>query len=190
MVFAPLPAPRRGRPPRRAPRRGRIVTISSVGGRIATFALSAYCSTKFAQEGFAEALDLEVRPFGLRSILVEPGMIKTTRWSTNRGTAARALDPGSPYYSLFVRHEALADAHVEAARTQPADVANAIHEALTARTPRLRYIVGRPAAAAVSLRRYLPERMFERLYFGTLLRRITHGAAGQDEQSASAKSRA
>ena len=62
----------------RAAGRGRIVTISSVGGRIASFGLSGYCATKFALEGFAEALALEAEPFGLYSILIEPGIINTS----------------------------------------------------------------------------------------------------------------
>jgi NAD(P)-dependent dehydrogenase (short-subunit alcohol dehydrogenase family) len=87
--------------------RGRVVTISSVGGKIASFGLTSYCATKFAQEGFGEALALEIAPFGLQSILVEPGIVMTSRWTVNRGTARNALDPGSPYYTMFQRHEAM-----------------------------------------------------------------------------------
>src|SRR5262249_21294816 len=95
------------------------------------------------------------------------------RWTTNRGTAARALDAESPYSALFRRHEEISDRFVDSRRTRPIDVAKAIHRALTARRPRMRYVVGRPAAAALSLRRHLPGELFERLYFGTLLRQIT-----------------
>jgi NAD(P)-dependent dehydrogenase (short-subunit alcohol dehydrogenase family) len=162
---------------------GRIVTISSVGGRIATFGLSAYCATKFAQEGFAEALALEIMPFGLHSILVEPGIIKTTRWSTNRGNARKAHDPASAYYEMFRRHEEVADEQVERSRTQPADVARTVHQALTERRPRMRYVVGRPASVAIALRRYVPNALFERLYFGSLMRRIggPEGARQREE---------
>ncbi len=128
---------------------GRIVTISSVGGRIATFGLAAYCATKFAQEAFGEALALEVAPFGLQSILIEPGMIRTSRWSTNRGNSRGAQDPKSAYYDMFKRHETIADRRVEQSKTQPLDVAMTVHEALTAANPRLQaYIVGRNGMAA------------------------------------------
>ena len=160
-------------PHMRAAGRGRVVTISSVGGRIATFGLAGYCATKFAQEGFAEALALEVAPFGLQSILIEPGIVKTSRWSINRGNARRAHDPASAYYDLFRRHEQIADEAVERSRTTPVDVARAVHEALTVRHPRMRYVVGRPANAAIALRRFVPNRLFERIYFGRLVRRIT-----------------
>lgn len=171
-VFGTMAVTRRVLPAMRAAGRGRVITVTSVGGRIATFGLSAYCSTKFAQEGFAESLALELAPFGLHSILVEPGMIKTSRWTINRGTAAHALDSESPYAEMFRRHEAISDRFVDSRRTRPADVARTIHRALTARRPRLRYVVGRPAAAAISLRRHLPGELFDRLYFGSLLRRI------------------
>ncbi|HLG74013.1 MAG TPA: SDR family oxidoreductase [Chloroflexota bacterium] len=162
-------------PAMRAARRGRVVTISSVGGRIASFGLSAYCATKFAQEGFAEALALEIAPFGLHSILVEPGMVKTTRWTVNRGLAQRALEGGSPYQAMFARHEELADRIVNRSKIRPVDVAQVVYRALTDPRPRMRYVVGRPATAAIALRRYLPNRLFERVYFGSLLRQVAPG---------------
>jgi hypothetical protein len=109
-------------------------------------------------------------------------MIKTSRWTINRGTAARALDPESPYADMFRRHEAISDRFVDSRRTQPVDVARTIHRALTARRPRLRYVVGRPAAAAISLRRHLPGEFFERLYFGSLLRQIAREPQEQAPQ--------
>ena len=176
-VFGTMAVTRRVLPHMRAVGRGRIVTISSVGGRIATFGLSAYCSTKFAQEGFGESLDLEVQPFGIRSILIEPGIVKTSRWSVNRGNAADALNPASPYHTMFVKHEALADRFVETRKTRQEHVAKAVHRALTSRRPRMRYVVGRPAWVAVALRGLMPDRLFEWIYFGTLLRQINNGRA-------------
>jgi NAD(P)-dependent dehydrogenase (short-subunit alcohol dehydrogenase family) len=176
-VFGTMAVTRAVLPYLRAAGRGRIVTISSVGGRISSFGVGAYCATKFAQEGFTEALALEVAPFGLQAILVEPGIIATERWAQHRGEAAAARDPRSPYRGLFEAAETLADRRVQASRTKPEDVAATIHRALTAERPRLRYVVGRPAAAAVLLRRYLPERLFERVYFGGLVRRIERDAS-------------
>jgi NAD(P)-dependent dehydrogenase (short-subunit alcohol dehydrogenase family) len=151
---------------------GRIVTITSVGGRVAGYGVTLYGATKFAQEGFAEGLAVEMAPFGVQSIIVEPGIIRTTRWSRHRGTARRALDPASPYHRLFWASEAEADAIVERTRTRPADVARAVGEALTAEEPRMRYVVGRGAKAAILARRYLPESLFERLYYGRQIERL------------------
>lgn len=159
---------------------GRIVTVSSVGGRVCGFGVPVYCASKFAQEGLAEGLALEAAPFGIQSVIVEPGMIRTSRWAEHRGTARAAADPGSPYHRHFWASEAIADRIVEASPTRPAHVAQAIATALTAEQPRLRYVVGRGATVVILLRRYLPEPVFERLYFGGQLRRLerrTRGAA-------------
>lgn len=151
---------------------GRIVTITSVGGRLPGFGVSIYCSSKFAQEGLAEGLALELAPFGIQSIIVAPGIVKTPRWAEHRGTADAARDGSSPYYGPFWASEAVADRIVESTPTTPADVASAVETALTAEEPRLRYVVGRRASAAVFLRRHLPEQLFERLYYGGQLRRL------------------
>ena len=171
-VFGTISVTRAVLPHMRAAGCGRVVTVSSVGGRVCGFGVSMYCASKFAQEGLGEGLALELAPFGIQSVLVEPGMIKTTRWSRHRGTAQRAMDLDSPYHDLFWASEAIADRIVERSPTRPADVARAIHVALTAEKPRTRYVVGRGAAAVILLRRYLPQALFERLYFGGHLRRI------------------
>jgi NAD(P)-dependent dehydrogenase (short-subunit alcohol dehydrogenase family) len=175
-VFGTIAVTQAVLPHMRAAGRGRIVTITSVGGRISAFGVGVYCASKFAQEGLGEALALEVAPFGIQAVLIEPGIIKTTRWREHRGTAAGALDPESPYRELFRASEAMADRIVERSRTRPADVAAAVHHALTTRKPRMRYVVGRPASVVIVLRRYLPARFFERVYFGSFLRRIRRQA--------------
>ena len=184
--FGALAVTRRVLPIMREARRGRVIGISSVGGRVASFGLSSYCATKFALEGFGEALALEIAPFGLHSILIEPGIVKTPHWSINRGTAQRAFSPTSPYADMLARHEALADRRTESSRITPAHVAQAVHKALTARRPRMRYIVGRPATLVVLLRRYVPNALFERVYFGLLLRQIARTTAHPTAPAAAA----
>jgi NAD(P)-dependent dehydrogenase (short-subunit alcohol dehydrogenase family) len=164
-------------PHMRAAGRGRIVTISSVGGRISSFGVGVYCASKFAQEGLGEALTLELAPFGIQHVLIEPGIIKTERWGENRNTAVGAMDPASPYHGLFREAEAIADRLVERSRTTPQDVADAVHHALTVEKPRMRYVVGRPASVVIWMRRHLPARVFERMYWGPFLRRIRRRAA-------------
>jgi NAD(P)-dependent dehydrogenase (short-subunit alcohol dehydrogenase family) len=176
-VFGTIAVTRAVLPHMRAAGCGRVVTVTSVGGRVCGFGVSIYCASKFAQEALGEGLALELAPFGIQSVLVEPGMIKTTRWSRHRGTAQGALDPGSPYHELFWASEAIADRIVERSPTRPADVAQAIYVALSAENPRMRYVVGRGAAAVILLRRYLPQTLFERLYFGGHLRRLERRTA-------------
>ena len=156
--------------------RGRIILISSIGGRIGSLGVSAYCATKFALEGFGESLFQELAPLGLRVVLIEPGIIKTERWTTNRGTAKRARDQASPYYAWFCQAEKEADRLVRASRATPADVAAVVYQALTVERPKLRYMIGRKARLAVKLRRWLPGESFEHLYFGIVMRRVTRPA--------------
>jgi NAD(P)-dependent dehydrogenase (short-subunit alcohol dehydrogenase family) len=172
-VFGTMAVVRAALPHMRARCRGRIVVVTSVGGKIGSPGLSAYCASKFALEGFAEALGLEVGPLGIQVILVEPGIVGTEIWGPNRGIAARALDPAGPYYAWFRESERLADRLVEASCTTPADVARTVHRALTAARPRRRYVVGGKAATIVALRRYLPGELFERVYFAEVVRRVT-----------------
>src|SRR5262249_54400600 len=112
-VFGLIAVTRQVLPPMRAAGRGRIVTISSAGAKLASFGVAHYCASKCAAEGFGEALELEIAPFGLHSVLIEPGMIKTAFWTTSRRTVPRALEPASAYYEMFQRHEVVADRIVD-----------------------------------------------------------------------------
>jgi NAD(P)-dependent dehydrogenase (short-subunit alcohol dehydrogenase family) len=175
-VFGVMAVTKAVLPHMRKARRGRVILISSVGGRIGSLGVSAYCATKFAIEGFGESLFQEVAPLGVQVVLIEPGIIKTERWTTNRGQAKGAMNPDSPYHDWFVQAELESDQLVKASTATPEDVAALIHEALTARRPRLRYMVGRKAKLAVALKRWIPGELFERLYFGLIMRRVTRPA--------------
>jgi short-subunit dehydrogenase len=178
-VFGVMALTRAVLPAMRTARRGRIVIVGSAGGRVASMTLSAYCAGKFALEGFAESLWMEVRPFGLHVSVIEPGIVMTPHFTTHRGRAAAATDPQSPYYGWFVRHEQLVDKILHANWIKPGDVARSVHAALTDRQPRLRYAVGRGARTVIFLRRILPQRWFERLYFGRIVRLVTRSAPPQ-----------
>jgi NAD(P)-dependent dehydrogenase (short-subunit alcohol dehydrogenase family) len=172
-VFGTMEMTRAVLPHMRAARRGRILIISSVAGLIGALSLSSYCATKFAQEGFGESLAQEVMPFGIFVSLIEPAVIKNERWGINRNIAKGALDPASPYSAWFREAERLADRIVDTSPTRAAHVVRAVHSALVARRPRLRYMVGRRAGLIVALRRYLPRDFFDQLYFGTVVRKVT-----------------
>lgn len=156
--------------------RGRIVMMTSVAGRIGSFGVSAYCASKFAQEGFGESLAQEVAPFGIQVVLVEPGIIGTEAWTQNRVVGGRTSDPRSPYHAWFHRSEELANRMVRSSTISPDDVARTVHRAVTLDRPRLRYVVGPRAKAVIALRRHLPAAWFERVYFGQLIRMVTRPA--------------
>ncbi len=172
-VFGGMNVTRAVLPHMRAAGRGRIIFISSVGGRIASMARTAYCSSKFAVEGFAESLYQELLPLGIRVSVVAPAIIKNERWTVHRGLARRADDPAGPYHAWFVREEALADELVNSSPTTNRDVALAVEQLLADARPRLHTVVGRRANLAVLLRRLLPETVFERALLARAVRRVT-----------------
>ena len=172
-VFGTMRVTRAVLPYMRASRRGRIVIITSIGGRIGSLAVSVYSACKFAQEGFGESLYQEVKPLGIQVSLVAPAIVPTERWGVNRGYGQRAMDPDSPYHAWFVESQRLTDKLVQSSPTKPVHVAQAVHRVLTVKRPRLRYVVGWRARLVIALRRYLPGELFERLYFGAVIRRVT-----------------
>jgi NAD(P)-dependent dehydrogenase (short-subunit alcohol dehydrogenase family) len=171
-VFGTMRVTRLGLPLLRKAGRGRIIMQSSVGGRIGSIGIAPYISSKFALEGFSESLSLELRPFNIFVSIVEPGIVKTSIWDKKR-VLPEAQNRRSVYYDLFWRAEALAERVLQSSRLQTSDVAYTVLRATTERNPRLRYVVGRRAGLVLSLRRHLPGELFERLYFGGLLRRVT-----------------
>jgi NAD(P)-dependent dehydrogenase (short-subunit alcohol dehydrogenase family) len=132
--------------PRLRDSRGRIVFISSVNGRIATPVIGAYCASKFALEAAADALRMELRPWGIRVSVVEPAQTATDMWDT----AADAVDEVEAAMTpeqrvLYAKHLAGSRKMIPTSRklaVPPDKVAAVVAEALTARRPRARYPVG------------------------------------------------
>jgi NAD(P)-dependent dehydrogenase (short-subunit alcohol dehydrogenase family) len=154
----------------RAAQQGRIVMITSVGGRLGSPGLTTYCASKFALEGFGESLALEVAPAGIGVVIVEPGIVRTEIWAGNRNVAAGARNVESPYYQWFQASERLADWAVQSSTTTPEAVARVVGRALTARKPRLRYLIGRRANLLLAAKSVLPFELFEKIYFNRILR--------------------
>ena len=144
-------------PAMRAAGRGRVVNVSSVVGRVPAPFSGAYAASKHALEGWSASLDHEVRPFGVRVALVEPGFTRTAIAQNQQ--LADALVPA--YAAARDRVLGVVTAGIEGGAT-PEGVAAVIHEAATARHPRLRYPAGRDAAVLDALRRLLPERLSSR----------------------------
>jgi NAD(P)-dependent dehydrogenase (short-subunit alcohol dehydrogenase family) len=171
-VFGTMNLTRRVLPLMREAGAGRIVMLSSVGGRIGAMSAAPYVASKFAIEGFSESLSLEMWPFGVRVSIVEPGIVRTGLWDEG-GILPAARSRSSPYYELFWNTEKLATQALNSASLRPADVAETVLRAITAKRPRLRYVVGNRASFLLSLRRHLPGELFDRIYFRLMLARVT-----------------
>lgn len=166
-LFGTMAVTRAALPAMRAAGRGRIVVISSVAGRIAPATGTAYSSVRFAQEGFAEALSQEVRPFGIYVSLIESGVVRADSWTVENSAAAAARDRGSPYYARFQQADRAFGRMLERSVIRQEEIAGKVCMAMTARRPRLRYITGGRARIAIALRRYLPDGLFEWIFFRT-----------------------
>jgi NAD(P)-dependent dehydrogenase (short-subunit alcohol dehydrogenase family) len=130
---------------------GRIVNITSVGGRVSLPILSAYNSTKFALEGLSESISYELEPFGIRVIIIEPGVIKTNIMNSSI-FAKKAQDPKSPYFPVVQKIENNFKSMMENNSSPPEEVAKLILEAVMSKNPELRYTVGNDAATLVQAR--------------------------------------
>ncbi len=141
--------------------RGRIVNMGSVSGLVSIPFMGPYSASKFALEAVTDAMRLELAPWGVEVVIVEPGTIATPIWDKS-GAAADALAAGYPaqaralYGAVF---DQLRESVVAAGKRglPPERVAAAVLEALTAERPRTRYVVA-PGGAAVRVMRHLPDR--------------------------------
>lgn len=134
---------------------GTIINISSMGGRITFPLYSLYHGTKWAVEGFSESLQFELRPFGIRVKLVEPGAIKTDFYSRSQDLITK---PGLSAYDSYVTRS-LAKMQAAGARAVgPEVVAAKIWQAANDASYRLRYPVGSGAPFLLFLRWLLPYR--------------------------------
>ena len=131
-------------PVMRKQKSGTIVNVSSVGGRIGLPCLSAYHSTKFAVEGLSESMSYELDSFGIRVVIIEPGVIRTNIMNSSV-LAKKALDPKSPYSSLIQKVENSFESMLKNAASPPEEVAKVILQAISSESPRLRYTAGNDA---------------------------------------------
>lgn len=149
MVKAVLPA-MRGR------KRGQIINISSLSGLAPIPFLGMYSASKFALEGYSEALRHEVRPFNIQVSLVEAGFLKTPL-REKRQLAAQRMSEYAPW-----RQRALdAVREYEEKGPGPELVAKTVLKIVESTRPRLRYAIGQQAQLISRLRRFLPAMAFE-----------------------------
>jgi NAD(P)-dependent dehydrogenase (short-subunit alcohol dehydrogenase family) len=153
--------------PRLRASRGRIVFVSSVSGRVATPMTGPYNASKFALEGMADALRMELAPWGIRVVLVEPAQTDTDIWRQMNDLVDDAVTNSSP------AHRELYAKHIEGFRKSiplsqrmaaPADgVAGTIEKALTVRRPKARYVVGANAKAQAIMAQLTPTPILDRM---------------------------
>lgn len=147
-------------PHMRSQRRGTVVNISSMGGKMYEPLGSWYHATKFAVEGLSDCLRLELAPFGIRVVVVEPGAI-TTEWGTIAANGLLETSGETAYADQAVRQARLLAS--DRFGSSPEGVAATIVKAALASRPRTRYVVGAGARPLLAARRVLPDKAFDAL---------------------------
>jgi NAD(P)-dependent dehydrogenase (short-subunit alcohol dehydrogenase family) len=151
----------------RAQGKGRIINLSSVSGKMGFPGLSPYVASKHALEGYSESLSLEVQPFGIDVILIEPGSYQTNIW--------RALDtiqfPNQSPYHPYMTSLLQAMESGKKGYGEPIEVAKLIAKIASQRKkPKLRYVIGRGVKRNLILKSVLPGRMIEKLIVKLILK--------------------
>ena len=147
-------------PHMRAQKSGKIFNISSVGGKLATPLGGWYHASKFALEGYSDALRMETRPFGIDVVVIEPGAVKS-EWSGIAANEAERISGKGAYAGIVAKLKKLqAGQHKE---SPPGVITDLIVKALRARTPRTRYHGGMLAGPMLLMRRHLSDRLFDRV---------------------------
>jgi NAD(P)-dependent dehydrogenase (short-subunit alcohol dehydrogenase family) len=140
--------------------RGRVVFISSVNGQLVFPLMGAYCASKFALEAAAECLRMELRPWGIPVVVVEPAQTDTDMWDTAPDMVAEAEAALSPANrELYSRHLAGFKKRIPLSQKMavaPEKVAAVVERALTASRPRPRYVVGGAPKVQAALMSKLP----------------------------------
>jgi NAD(P)-dependent dehydrogenase (short-subunit alcohol dehydrogenase family) len=152
--------------------RGRIVNMGSISGRLATPFVGAYSASKFALEAVTDALRIELRPWGIDVVIVEPGGIATPIWERSLVTADRLVDEAPPelhhHYGPVIPVIRRSAQRTGKRGTPATEVAKVVAHALTAPRPKTRYPVGKRASLTMRMIARLPDRMRDRLVAGQL----------------------
>ena len=144
-------------PTMRQQKGGRIINMSSILGVIPAPFNAFYAATKHALEGYSESLDHEVRASGIRVVLVQPGVTRTSF----EDNLVRADQPMAIYAAERARSETLMRKWIESG-DEPQIVADIVVKAATAKKPKLRYSAGKLSTQTRMLRRFMPERVVDK----------------------------
>ncbi len=136
---------------------GVIVNVSSVAGRIGFPGSPAYISSKFALEGLSESLRYELGQFGVKIIIIEPGVIKTNFFSSMKIAEPK---PDSPYKEITEK-VIMGIKMMAELGTPPSEVATTILNAIKEENPRPRYIVGNDAQMFLEAKKTKTDAEFE-----------------------------
>ncbi len=144
--------------------KGTLINVSSVSGKISTPMTGAYSASKFAMEAISDALRLELAPFGVRVVIIEPSSSPTNIWQTSMKRSLEKLEPHrvGEYAKLLNTFEKLANV-LSKRGFPPQRFVDTVVRILASPKPKIRYVVPNSAGVEVFLRRFLPDSLFDAL---------------------------
>jgi NAD(P)-dependent dehydrogenase (short-subunit alcohol dehydrogenase family) len=154
-------------PAMRKQKSGTIVNISSGAGRLGYPAASVYVSSKHAIEGLSESIAYELEPFGIKVVVVEPGVVKTN-FANGMVFAKKAQDPSSPYSQILQKMSGNWQYMMENGSSAEL-VAKVVLDAITSKDDNLRYIAGKDMEGWMQARKGMPDPEFFRMMKQNLL---------------------
>ena len=142
---------------------GKIINISSMGGKMYTPLGSWYHATKHALEGWSDCLRVELKPFGIDVVIVEPGLIVTEFGDvlTEPMLKRSGTGPYAPMAQAVAK--ATRSSYQEGQGTSPELIAEVIRKAIKAEQPKIRYVAGKYAKPMIFIRKYFGDRLFDKL---------------------------
>lgn len=140
---------------------GRIINTSSMGGRLVSYFGAWYHATKYAVEAFSDALRMEVKPFGIDVVLIEPGGIKTNWGFIAADHLERSGKDGAYAAATKKTAAGMRKQYSGSMMSDPKVIANAMSKAVNRRRPRTRYVVGMGAKPLIFMHAILPARAFD-----------------------------
>jgi NAD(P)-dependent dehydrogenase (short-subunit alcohol dehydrogenase family) len=169
-VFGVMSVTKAFLPVMRKQKHGCIINVSSISGKVAFPGLSPYIASKHAIEGWSESLRLEMQPFGVKVVLIEPGSYKTKIWSSGKQVAVESLQSDSPYQNYMQNIERYI-AEGENSFGDPLEVASKIAEIAVMENPDIRYPIGRGVKTTIFLKNLLPWRLWEKIIINKLFKK-------------------
>jgi short-subunit dehydrogenase len=146
---------------------GTIINISSGAGQVGFPGISAYVSTKFAIEGFSESLTYELLPYGIKVVIIEPGVIKTN-FFRNCKVSEHSVKKNSTYSTSLDKFQKNIEIMQEHP-TSPTDVAKVIIQVLGNSEPKQRYIVGNDVAMILEAKKNLSDNEFKKMMIQNII---------------------
>jgi short-subunit dehydrogenase len=149
-------------PGMRARGAGRIVNLSSMGGKVYTPLGAWYHASKHAVEGWSDCLRLELKPFGIDVVVIEPGLVATEFGAVLAEPMLRRSGHG-PYAGVAGKVAAASSGDNALSGTPAAKLADVIAKAVSARRPRTRYVAGKYARPMIFTRKWFGDRVYDRV---------------------------